>query len=64
VQVELVADPVRTDSAHVIEASGDAGSFRFEFISAPSPINPATSGTTALSLAATIRRLAPYIHRD
>jgi len=64
VQVKLVADPVRTDSAHVIEASGDAGSFRFEFVSAPSPITPATSGTTALSLAATIRRIAPYIRRD
>lgn len=62
-KVELVADPVRTDSAHVIDVSGDAGEFRFEFVSAPSPINPATSGTTALSLAATIRRIAPCIRR-
>lgn len=61
IQVRLVADPVRTDSAHVVEVSGDAGRFRFEFVSAPSPINPATSGTTALSLAATIRRIEPYI---
>lgn len=63
VKVRLVADPVRTDSAHLIEASGEAGNFTFEFISAPSPINPATSGTTALSLAATIRRIEPYIRR-
>lgn len=63
VKVQLVADPVRPDSAHVIEVSGEAGHFRFEFVAAPSPINPATSGTTALSLAATIRRIAPYIRR-
>lgn len=63
VQVQLVADPVRTDSAHVVEVSGPAGRFRFEFVSAPSPINPATSGTTALSLAATIRRIEPHIRR-
>lgn len=64
VKVQLVADPIRTDSAHVIEASGDAGHFRFEFVASPSPINPATSGTTALSLAATIRRIEPYIRRS
>ena len=64
VQVHLVADPLRPESAHVIEASGDAGRFRFEFVAAPSPINPATSGTTALSLAATIRRLEPYLRRN
>ena len=64
VQVQLVADPLRPESAHVIEASGEAGQFRFEFVAAPSPINPATSGTTALSLAATIRRIAPYIRRN
>ena len=64
VQVHLVADPAQPESAHVIEASGDAGRFRFEFVASPSPINPATSGTTALSLAATIERLAPYIRRN
>ena len=63
VNVQLVADPVRTDSAHRIEVSGEAGNFTFQFVSSPSPINPATSGTTALSLAATIRRIEPYIHR-
>lgn len=63
VNVRLVADPVRTDSAHVIEVSGTAGKFTFEFASSPSPINPATSGTTALSLAATIRRITPHIRR-
>ena len=63
VKVQLVADPVHTESAHVIEASGQAGRFKFEFVAAPSPINPATSGTTALSLAATIRRIEPYIRR-
>src|SRR5699024_7985606 len=56
VKVQLVADPLYPESAHVIEASGPAGRFKFEFVSSPSPINPATSGTTALSLAATIRR--------
>lgn len=61
VQVQLVADPLQPKSTHVIEASGPAGHFRFEFVSAPSPINPATSGTTALSLAATIRRVASHI---
>lgn len=64
VQVQLVADPLYPESAHVIEAAGDAGRFKFEFVSSPSPINPATSGTTALSVAATIRRIAPHIHRD
>lgn len=63
VKVQLVADPVRTDSAHLVEVSGEAGKFKFEFVSSPSPINPATSGTTALSLAATIRRLEPHIRR-
>lgn len=63
VQVRLVADPLHPESAHVVEASGVAGRFRFEFVSSPSPINPATSGTTALSVAATIRRIAPHIHR-
>lgn len=63
VQVQLVADPVRTDSAHLVEVSGDAGHFRFEFVSAPSPVNPATSGTTALSLAATISRVERIISR-
>lgn len=63
VQVKLIADPLQTDSAHVIEASGAAGRFKFEFLAAPSPINPATSGTTALSLAATIDRIDPYIRR-
>lgn len=63
VRVQLVADPVRTDSAHVVDVSGAAGRFRFEFVSAPSPVNPATSGTTALSLAATIRRIEPHIQR-
>lgn len=63
VRVQLVADPVRTDSAHVVDVSGAAGRFRFEFVSAPSPVNPATSGTTALSLAATIRRIEPHIRR-
>ena len=63
VQVRLVADPLRPESAHRIDASGEAGQFTFEFVSAPSPINPATSGTTALSLAATIRRIAPHIRR-
>ncbi|MFD6814269.1 aspartate dehydrogenase domain-containing protein [Enteractinococcus coprophilus] len=63
VQVTLVADPQHPESAHVIEASGAAGRFRFEFAASPSPINPATSGTTALSLAATIRRIAPYVRR-
>src|SRR5699024_7768033 len=29
VQVHLVADPLRPESAHVIEAAGDAGHFRF-----------------------------------
>lgn len=62
VRVQLVADPVRTDSAHVVDVSGAAGRFRFE-LSAPSPVNPATSGTTALSLAATIRRIEPHIRR-
>lgn len=64
VQVRLVADPLHPESAHVIDASGDAGRFRFEFVAAPSPINPATSGTTALSLAATIRRIAPSVRRN
>jgi len=63
VQVQLIADPAQPESAHVINVSGEAGRFKFEFVSAPSPINPATSGTTALSLAATIRRIAPYIRR-
>lgn len=63
VKVQLVADPVHTESTHVIEASGQAGRFAFEFVASPSPINPATSGTTALSLAATIRRIEPYIRR-
>lgn len=63
VQVRLVADPLRPESAHVVEASGDAGRFRFEFVASPSPMNPATSGTTALSVAATIRRIAPHIRR-
>lgn len=63
VQVQLIADPAQPESAHVIDVSGEAGRFKFEFVSAPSPINPATSGTTALSLAATIRRVAPYIRR-
>src|SRR5699024_1767904 len=49
VRVKLVADPVHPESAHVIEASGPAGQFSFRFVAAPSPINPATSGTTALS---------------
>ena len=64
VKVTLVADPQRPESAHRIDTSGEAGRFTFEFVSSPSPINPATSGTTALSLAATIARVEPYIRRN
>src|SRR5690625_5185852 len=63
VQVSLIASPAQPESGRVINVSGEAGRFKFEFVSAPTPINPATSGTTARSLAATIRRIAPYIRR-
>lgn len=64
VKVQLVADPQRPESAHRIEAAGEAGRFIFQLVSSPSPINPATSGTTALSLAATIARVEPHIRRN
>ena len=41
VKVQLVADPLYPESAHVIEASGPPGVSNL-FVSSPSPINPAT----------------------
>lgn len=44
VEVVLVADPGARLTAHVIEASGPAGEYRFEIRNRPSPANPRTSG--------------------
>src|SRR5699024_845047 len=38
VKVQLVADPQRPESAHRIEAAGEAGRFIFQLVSSPSPI--------------------------
>ncbi|WGH92599.1 DUF108 domain-containing protein [Auritidibacter ignavus] len=57
VELNLVADPRLTDARHEIIATGAAGRFQFTFESAPSPENPQTSITTALSVAHTLRQV-------
>ena len=44
VKVRLVADPDAPLTSHVIEATGESGSYRFEIRNRPSPDNPRTSG--------------------
>jgi aspartate dehydrogenase len=44
VEVRLVADPAADLTRHVIEAHGEAGSYRFETANRPSADNPRTSG--------------------
>ncbi|MHA2788583.1 aspartate dehydrogenase domain-containing protein [Corynebacterium sp. S7] len=56
VHVELVADPHAERSRHDIEVSGLAGKFSLTSESAPSPVNPKTSGLTALSVAHSLRQ--------
>lgn len=56
VHVELIADPAAELSRHRITASGAAGTFEMTFESAPSPVNPKTSGLTALADAHTLRQ--------
>lgn len=47
VEVRIVADPDALLTRHVIEANGEAGSYRFEIANRPSPENPRTSGVVA-----------------
>lgn len=56
VRVELLADPDAERSRHEITASGAAGEYFLSCESAPSPVNPRTSGLTALSVAHTLRQ--------
>lgn len=56
VGVTLIADPAAERSVHEITARGEAGEFHLRFESAPSPVNPKTSGLTALAVAYTLRR--------
>lgn len=61
VKVKLVADPDISESIHRIHASGAAGTFELYFAGAPSPVNPRTSGQTALSVAHSIRKVLMHI---
>ncbi|PXA82285.1 aspartate dehydrogenase [Auritidibacter sp. NML120779] len=63
VELTLVADPGLRDARHDITASGSAGRFNFTFEAAPSPENPHTSITTALSVAHTLRQVLERLGR-
>src|SRR5699024_4078460 len=64
VKVQLVADPQRPESAHRIAAALDARRVIFQSLSSLRPMNPASSQTTALSLAATSARAEPQTRRN
>lgn len=61
VEVSVVADPSATLTRHVIEASGDHGSYRFEVSHRPDPSNPATSRVVPHAL---LRSLAAIVGRS
>jgi aspartate dehydrogenase len=60
VEVVLVADPAAELTAHVIEADGDAGRYRFEIRNQPSPDNPSTSGVVPFAV---LRSLSVLVGR-
>ena len=60
VEVVLVADPAAELTAHVIEAEGDAGHYRFEIRNHPSPDNPRTSGVVPFAV---LRSLSVLVGR-
>lgn len=55
VRVRIVADPHTDTSAHVIEAEGSSGSYRFDIGNRPSRMNQRTSAVTAQAVAADVR---------
>ena len=54
VEVRLVADPDAELTCHLIEADGEAGSYRFEIRNRPSPANPRTSGVVSQAVLRTL----------
>jgi aspartate dehydrogenase len=57
VDVRLVADPSAELTRHLIEADGDAGSYRFEIRNRPSAANPRTSGVVSQAVLRTLSAL-------
>ncbi|MEU0988178.1 aspartate dehydrogenase domain-containing protein [Streptomyces sp. NPDC005953] len=55
VEAVVIADPNATLSRHEIEATGPAGSYRFEIANLPSPSNPRTSGIVPYAVLRAIR---------
>lgn len=60
VEVVLVADPTAGLTRHLVEAEGEAGSYRFDIRSHPSPDNPRTSGVVPYAV---LRSLSVLIGR-
>lgn len=54
VEVRLVADPAAELTSHLIEADGEAGSYRFEIRNRPSAANPRTSGVVSQAVLRTL----------
>ena len=57
VEVVLLADPAASLTSHVIEAEGEAGSYRFEIRNQPSAENPRTSAIVPLAVLRTLSAL-------
>ena len=57
VRVRVIADPDARLTRHVIDATGDAGTYRFDISNRPSPLNPATSGIVPHAVLQTIADL-------
>ncbi|MPY99419.1 MAG: aspartate dehydrogenase [Actinophytocola sp.] len=58
--VTLISDPHAQKTTHVVEASGDIGTYRFEISSRPSPEHPATSAVVPLAVTRAVRSLAEH----
>ena len=55
--LDIYADPTKTRNCHVIEVDADAASFTLSIENVPSE-NPKTGKIVALSVIATLRKLA------
>lgn len=60
-QVELIADPTVTTNIHEVRAEGDFGDFTFTISGHSLPASPRTSALAAMSVVATLARIAARI---
>jgi aspartate dehydrogenase len=49
-EVRIIADPALTQNVHVLEATGNFGTFTMTIAGRPLPSNPKSSSLTAMSL--------------